>query len=149
MATTSRIEQGQYYILSYQSNDSPIEWTPLACLTQKSFTSAVNAINVTSDCGPSSIGGTTTQTFNIAGFVDYEGAAVISAPNLYDLQIDAQNSRDPAYSWKIEPATPVAKDQTLEFDAFISNFKENWQTDQPVDFTVDLTIQGIAVQTIN
>lgn len=144
----SRIEKGQYFILSYLSGTSPDEWTPVACLTQKTFDSAVAATSVTSDCGPSSIGGTTTQTFNAQGFVDFDSSDSISGPGLYDLQIADQNGLDPAYSWKIEPASPVTGDQSLTFNALINHYNESWQTDQPTSFTCDFTIQGIAAQSI-
>lgn len=135
---------GQYYILSYQSVASPVAWKVVACLTQKSFKAAVATVDATSDCGPDQIGGTTTQTFSIQGIEDYGNSAIESGSDLYLLQTAAQNQQSPAYTWKLEPATPVVGDTTLLFNAFISNYQNDWNTNQPITFTADLSVQGIA-----
>lgn len=135
---------GQYYVLSYQSQASPVEWKVVACLTQKSFKSAVATIDATSDCGPDQIGGTTTQTFSIQGIEDYDPSPAISGTRLYQLQSNAQNQSSPAYTWKLEPASPIEGDTSLLFNAFISNYQQDYNTDNPITFSADLGIQGLA-----
>ena len=143
-----RLVQGQYYLLERLTQASPEEWTPLACLTTKSFKSPTKTIDVTSDCGPDQLAALANQTIDIAGFVDYDSSDSESGQTLYDLQQDPQNAESPAYSWRIYPATSQAGDQSLTFDANISNFQEDFNTDTPVSFSATLGVQGTVTQTI-
>lgn len=149
MAVQSRrLQQGQYYILSRLSVASPETWVPLACLTTKSFKSPTKTIDVTSDCGPDQLAALANQTIDIAGFVDYDSSDSESGQSLYELQQDPQNQSSPAYSWKLYPATSQAGDQSLTFDANISNFQEDFNTDNPVSFSATLGVQGVVTQEI-
>lgn len=142
-----RRETGKYYALSLQVTASPVAWEVVACLTTKSFTSALNVIDATSDCGVDSLGGNITQTFSIEGFEDFGDSTIQTGNDLYQLQVAAQNQTSPAYTWKLAAVTPQTGDIILNFDAFISNFTLDMSTNDPVGFTADLNIQGTAVLT--
>lgn len=144
-----RRQSGQYYGLYYQTVASPATWKLIACLTSKSFKSALAVIDATSDCGTDSLGGNITQSVSIQGFEDFNDSTIESGADLYTLQVDAQNQTTPAYTWKLAPITPATGDHTLTFYGFISNFQRDYQVNQPITFTADLNIQsGTAVQTI-
>lgn len=149
MAVQSRrLQQGQYYILSRRESASPDVWIPIACLTTKSFKSPTKTIDVTSDCGPDQLAALANQTVDIAGFVDYDSSDSESGQNLYELQQDTQNQSSPAYHWRIYPGDAITGDQSLEFDANISNFQEDFNTDTPVSFSATLGVQGTVTQEI-
>lgn len=142
-----RRQSGQYYGLYLQTVASPVTWELVACLTTKSFTSALNVIDATSDCGTDSLGGNTTQTFSIEGFEDFDDSTIQTGYDLYQLQIAAQNQASPAYTWTMKAITPQTGDYILTFDAFISNFTLDLATNNPIGFTADLNIQGVAEMT--
>ena len=105
-------------------------------------------IDATSDCGTDSLGGNITQSFSIAGFEDFGDSTIQTGNDLYSLQIAAQNQSSPAYTWKLAAVTPVAGDIQYVFSAFISNFQQDFATNEPIGFTADLNMQGVAVKTI-
>jgi hypothetical protein len=142
MAQTRRLAVGSYYILSRLTTASPEEWTVIACLTSKSFKSPTKVIDVTSDCGPDTLAGFAAQTVDVAGFCDFDSSDSESGGELYNLQQAPTNSLSPAYTWKIEPETPIAGDYTLTFDGNISNYQWDANTDNPVSFTATLGVQG-------
>lgn len=148
MAQSRRIVSGQYYILSRLTSASPETWVVVACLTQKSLKLPTKTIDITSDCGPDQLAGTASATIDIAGFVDYDSSDSESGQDFIELMQDSQNNESPAYSWKLEPETPVTGDQSFTFDANISNYQQNFNTDNPVDFTATLGVQGIINQDI-
>ena len=148
MPQSRRLVTGQYYILYRQTAASPVEWTPLACLTSKSFKSPTKVIDITSDCGPDTLAGFAAQTVDIAGFVDYDSTDSESGTELYQLQQDVQNQMSPAYTWKIEPEAPLTGDSTFTFDANISNYQQDFNTDTPVGFTATFGVQGVVALTI-
>ena len=148
MAQSRRIVSGQYYILSRLVSASPDTYTPIACLTTKSLKSPTKTIDITSDCGPDQLAGTANPTIDIAGFVDYDSTDSESGQDLFSLQQASQNNESPAYSWKLEPESPIAGDQSLTFDANISNFQEDFNTDNPVSFSATLGVQGFIAQDI-
>lgn len=142
-----RRESGKYYKLELQTVASPVAWEIVACLTTKSFQSALNVIDATSDCGTDSLGGNITQSFSIEGFEDFGDSTIQTGNDLYNLQIAAQNQSSPAYTWKLSAVAPQTGDIILTFDAFISNFTLDMSTNDPIGFTADLNIQGTAVLT--
>lgn len=142
-----RRQTGQYYALSLQTVASPATWEVVACLTTKSFTSALNVIDATSDCGVDSLGGNITQSFSIEGFEDFGDSTIQTGNDLYNLQIVPQNQTSPAYTWKLAAVSPVTGDTILTFNAFISNYQQNYATNDPIGFSATLNIQGTAVLT--
>lgn len=142
-----RRETGKYYALSYQTVASPATWEVVACLTTKSFKSALAVIDATSDCGTDSLGGNITQTFSIAGFEDYSDSTIQTGNDLYQLSISPVNQGSPAYTFKLAAVAPVTGDTILTFTAFISNYQQDYATNDPIKFSADLNIQGIAVLT--
>jgi hypothetical protein len=142
-----RRQSGQYYALSLQTVASPVTWEVVACLKTKSFKSALNVIDATSDCGTDSLGGNITQSFSINGFEDFSDSTIQTGNDLYSLQVAAQNQSSPAYTWKLAAVVPQTGDTILTFNAFISNYQQDYATNDPIGFTADLNIQGTAVLT--
>ncbi len=145
---SGRRQTGQYYALSLQTVASPATWEVVACLKTKSLKSALAVIDATSDCGTDSLGGNITQSFSIAGFEDFGDSTIQTGNDLYSLQIATQNQSSPAYTWKLAAVTPIATDIQYVFNAFISNFQQDFATNEPIGFTADLNMQGVAVKTI-
>jgi len=144
--TSTNFRKGQYFGLYAKISASPETYELVACLNNKGFKIANKVIDGTSDCGPAYLAGFPNSTVSGKGFLSFGDDTVISGQQMFDYA-QSQESVD----WIIQPQTdpnlpPNTGDLAWTFTGFISNYANDFNTDQMAEFTFDIQVQGNIAQ---
>lgn len=144
--TSTNFRKGQYFGLYAATQASPEELTLVACLNNKGFKVANKVIDGTSDCGPAYLAGFPNSTCSGKGFLSFGDSSVISGTGMF-----AYAQSQESVVWVIRPVNdpntpPNTGDYEWYFTGFVSNYAEDFNTDQMADFTFDIQVQGLITQ---
>ncbi len=144
--TSANFRKGQYFGLYAATQASPEVLTLVACLNNKGFKIANKVIDGTSDCGPAYLAGFPNSTVSGKGFLSFGDDTVISGTGMFDY---AQSQE--SVVWVIRPVEtpntpPNTGDVSWIFTGFVSNYANDFNTDQMADFTFDIQVQGTIEQ---